>query len=149
MDLQSFVDSCCASLQREREENCQLNLKGLIEELEKLPEEVKNNKAMLDLDGIEDILIFVTGIGSYRGYYSDLAIRYSLDFEEAISTNQLIQKLKEAIGKTFIGYKGGEFVMHEGTVVWLGNCGKTTDRQITGIIHDYHNCYIKSTRIED
>ena len=40
MDLQSFVDSCCASLQREREENCQLNLKGLIEELEKLPEEV-------------------------------------------------------------------------------------------------------------
>lgn len=61
---------------------------------------------------------------SYRGYYHDLA------FEplKNISVGEMLACAKSAIGKTFIGWKGGEFVMDEDTNIWLaeeGRCGES------------------------
>lgn len=147
--LQNYVDNMILELQRKREDDCKLNLKNLIEELEKLPKELKKNKVMIDMNGFYDIKVYATGIDSYRGYYSDLAIEYSLNKKDGLTVNQLIKKLKQAIGKTFIGYKGGEFVMHEGTVVWLGNYGKSTGRQITGIDNFYGEIFLQNEKVED
>ena len=146
--MQEFVDEMNNIWKKEREENCQLNLQGLIEELEKLPDEAKKGIVEVDMDGFDDIYVYATDIDSYRGYYSDLQIEYSQDIKEALTTEELIKKLKKAIGKTFYGYKGGEFEMHVGTVVWLSNYWKTSNRQVIGVINGWDRCYLKSKRVE-
>lgn len=62
---------------------------------------------------------------SYRGYYSDLA------FEPAdapfVTASELLVDAKDALGKTFEGYKGGDFTMTETTPLWrafYGSCGE-------------------------
>ena len=147
--MQEFVNEMNNIWKKEREENCQLNLQGLIDILEKLPDEAKKAIVEVDMDGFDDIGVYVTDISSYRGYYSDLQIEYSQDIKKALTTKELIKKLKKAIGKTFYGYKGGEFKMHEGTVVWLSNYGKTSNRQVIGVINGWDRCYLKSKRVEE
>lgn len=58
---------------------------------------------------------------SYRGFY------FLLAFEPAqnVSIKSMLECAKSAVGKTFIGYKGGEFTMDESTECFLaeyGNC---------------------------
>lgn len=58
---------------------------------------------------------------SYRGYYEDLA------FEPVRNTTvgAMLACAKEAMGKTYTGYKGGEYEMGEYTDVWLSHYGHT------------------------
>ena len=79
-----------------------IHLKELIEELEKMPK-----------DGVVPF-----GFGkpmSYRGYYGDLA------FEPVLNAKigDMLEFAKSAMGKTFTGYKGGEFEMGEFTDCWV------------------------------
>lgn len=74
--------------------------------------------------------------GSYRGYYSDFA------FEPGSTTVEELQAYieGEVIGKTFTGYKGGDYVMDENTTVWCagyGSCGKpiVACKNIGGVFH--------------
>ena len=89
-----------------------------------------------------------TGIGSWRGSYCELAISYTPGgvyggyngttveheiggdkFYNTVSTalpkrptaKDLLEKLKECVGKTFVGYKGGDFLMGKTTPVWIAN----------------------------
>lgn len=61
-------------------------------------------------------------LDSWRGAYGELAINYS-DKESPISCAKLLKELKEAIGKTFEGYKGGDYVMGKNTPLWAANYG--------------------------
>ncbi len=61
---------------------------------------------------------------SYRGYYDELA------FEPAdnMTIGKMLKCAKYALGKTYTGYKGGDYTMHEWTDVWLahyGCCGES------------------------
>jgi len=57
---------------------------------------------------------------SYRGYYSDLA------FQPCEATVQdLLNDCRSAMGRVFYGYKGGEFVMHQNTPVWIASWGRS------------------------
>lgn len=59
---------------------------------------------------------------SYRGYYSDLAFEHG---ETTVA--DLLKCCRKAIGSTFVGYKGGEYVMDEHTSVYVaeyGCCGR-------------------------
>ena len=58
---------------------------------------------------------------SYRGYYEDLA------FEPAtfVTVGHMLNCAKAALGKTYCGWKGGEFLMHEYTTVWIAEHGCT------------------------
>ena len=61
---------------------------------------------------------------SYRGYYCDLA--FELNDGMRLAT-ELLTECKAAMGKTFGGYKGGDFVMDAQTPVWVvsyGCCGQ-------------------------
>lgn len=83
-----------------------LQLKELIEELEKMPS-----------DGIIPF-----GFGepmSFRGYYDELA------FEpvENAKVSDMLNYAREAMGSTFTGYKGGDFEMGEGTNCWIASYG--------------------------
>ena len=58
---------------------------------------------------------------SYRGFYEDLA------FEPAknVTVGSMLACARDALGRTFTGYKGGEFKMNEYTDIWLANYGDT------------------------
>lgn len=58
---------------------------------------------------------------SYRGYYDQLAFQPV----ENTTVGAMLRAAKEALGKTYTGYKGGEYAMGEWTDVWLANYGDT------------------------
>lgn len=83
-----------------------IHLQTLIEELEKLPQ-----------DGIVPF-----GFGapdSYRGYYSELAF---VPMECSI-ISEMLDHAKSALGKTFTGYKGGEYTMGEYAECYIAEYG--------------------------
>ena len=73
-----------------------------------------------------------TNLDSWRGSYDELALGYS-ETEKDIKVSELIKTLKEAIGKTFTGYKGGDFVMGKNTPVWVSNYGESPSTGIIGV----------------
>lgn len=56
---------------------------------------------------------------SYRGYYEDLAFEPA----ENVTVGEMLAAAEYALGETFTGYKGGEYVMGEHTDCWLANYG--------------------------
>lgn len=75
-------------------------------------------------------------IDSYRGYYEQLAISWiDRGAQNRISVGEIISILKNAIGKTFYGYKGGEYEMNEFTPVWAAQYGDCTSTAITGALN--------------
>lgn len=72
-------------------------------------------------------------VNSYRGYYDHLAIGYDEDYSNQPVVRDLLAELRSAIGKTFQGYKGGDYRMDERTPVWVGNYGHCSNTAIVGI----------------
>lgn len=70
-------------------------------------------------------------VDSYRGYYSDLAIKSEVKAEQTVGGFRKI--LEEAVGKTFEGYKGGEFVMAKHTPMWVSPWDSASGRAVTGV----------------
>lgn len=70
----------------------------------------------------------VKGLGylcSYRGYYCDLA--FAPTNNETVTVESLLGKCKDVMGRTFTGYKGGDYMMGENTPLWVapyGSCGE-------------------------
>lgn len=58
---------------------------------------------------------------SYRGYYEDLAFEPTT----SVTVGHMLNCAKAALGKTYCGWKGGEFLMHEYTTVWIAERGCT------------------------
>ena len=110
MDLQQVMNNIIQGFQDERKASAQFSLNDLIYRLEELP---------------QDMPILLGEAHSYRGYYIDLAFAPLYDTEP----RTVKEALKEALlahGKTFEGYKGGEFTMEGDTPVWYshyGTCG--------------------------
>ena len=59
---------------------------------------------------------------SYRGYYSDLAFEQS---DAPVTAAGFLADLTESLGKTFEGYKGGDYVMAIDTPLWVAPFGCT------------------------
>lgn len=58
---------------------------------------------------------------SYRGYYDQLAF----EPKEGVTVGEMLKDAKASLGKTFSGYKGGDFQMDESTEVWIAHYGST------------------------
>lgn len=67
---------------------------------------------------------------SYRGYYEDLAFNIQ---SEPITVSELLSEAKSALGETFVGYKGGNFVMERDTPLWASPYGSSSGIAITGM----------------
>lgn len=118
-----------------QDKNLQLTLGELIEKLDgnetyysKHREEEKPRRVRIDAG-----YNYPSGLGSYRGYYQDLAIRYTDDHEERLNAEELKEKLENAVGKVYTGYKGGQFQMSEETPVWLANWGNNSNTTISAV----------------
>ena len=90
-----------------------VGLKELIEELELMPP-----------DGV--IRYAFGRPRSYRGHYEDLA------FEPVAiaAVADMLKHAKSALGATFEGYKGGDFVMEEYTSCWIAEYGSSAGDKI-------------------
>lgn len=77
-----------------------------------------------------------TKVNSYRGYYDHLALGWTDKHDGPgywPKVSALIAELESAIGKTFTGYKGGEYRMNGSTPLWVANYGQTGGTGIVGL----------------
>lgn len=82
---------------------------------------------------------FPVGLHSYRGYYDQLALSHASHYDDLgdpkpLTVAALVKILRAAIGQTFQGWKGGDFVMGRDTQVWVDNAGEATGTGISGVI---------------
>jgi hypothetical protein len=81
---------------------------------------------------------------SYRGYYSDL----SIDIQDDIAlVGDFLKELEKSYGKTFTGYKGGDFLMTKDTPLWCAPYGNT-GRAIMGITIIHNEAIIQTKEID-
>lgn len=150
MDWQEAIDN---AIKVERAEamktSQQLMLGELILKLEAIAD--KSKRIIFD-----DKRYHPTGIDSWRGSYAELAIEYAEDGEK-LRVGDFLASLKDTIGKTFEGYKGGEFLMGKTTPVWVANYGDssgfkhdgdTWTQAVIDVSQDEQNVIIETKPIE-
>jgi len=132
MDLQTYIQNAVkASRANTLANSDQLTLGELILKLDPI---VKNQK-----DGEEATVrydfeyLFPTSIDSWRGSYNELALNFETQGEE-MKVSEFLNMLKECIGKTFTGYKGGDFTMHKGTPIWVANYSHSGNTAVIDVV---------------
>ncbi len=87
----------------------------LIKKLRKFPDNAKI--VIVDEEGTT----YKAGeFGSYRGYYDDMYVeREEYDDQKTETVKEFRERLQLAIGQTFEGYKGGDYMMNKDTPVWF------------------------------
>ena len=104
--IQALMDGLSAQWQLQRA-GSQMTLGELISALDAMPADAQ--------------VASLTDAHSYRGYYSDLAFKYCPSGIRPAS--DLLAECRAAMGKTFEGYKGGDFVMGKATPLWVASYG--------------------------
>lgn len=137
MDLQTMLDNALTARRyEEMKSSLQLTLGEIILKLENMPPDAP---VRFDFDSN------VGGLDSWRGSYSELALGYQDD--EPITVNDLLNDCRFSVGKTYEGYKGGEFKMGRQTPVWVANWGESgasvKDK------YDYETVGIKDIALKD
>jgi hypothetical protein len=109
MDMQKLLDAMRAT-SRVTRQNYHVTLGQLIAKLE---------IAFPNADVVFDDGTAPSRPHSYRGYYSDLA------FERGFATTvaPFVDCLRKILNSTLKGYKGGDFLMDEGTPLWVSSYG--------------------------
>jgi hypothetical protein len=82
-----------------------------------------------------------TGLSSWRGIYAELAITFDfIGYEhfnkekpEEMPISKFVTMLKSAIGKSYTGWKGGDFIMGKTTPLWVANDGNAGNTAVVGI----------------
>jgi hypothetical protein len=102
-----------------------MKLKELIDKLTAFTQLTKNGKLHASQQ-------YLNGYGSYRGYYEDLYIELeeSPGRKNKDSSPTTLQEFVDVLNtkvlnKTFVGYKGGDFLMNEKVDVYLSYYGGT------------------------
>ena len=74
-------------------------------------------------------------LGSWRGSYDELSLEWTQEWkwEERMQFPKFLQELKSAVGRTFTGYKGGDYRMDRDTPVWVSRYGDATSCAVCGI----------------
>lgn len=90
------------------------------------------------LEGVNPEKKFLLGLGkpdSYRGFYEQLAF----PLERNVSAGEMLANARGAIGKTYHGYKGGEFEMRLDTYVNIAGYGDTGSPISSGLLNQLFN----------
>lgn len=82
--------------------------------------------------------LYPTTLASFRGYYEDLALGIdgSIDYcssGQPPTVDVLLRELRESLGKSFTGWKGGRYLADRNSGLWVANPGNAGDAVITGI----------------
>jgi hypothetical protein len=82
-----------------------------------------------------------TVLDSYRGFYEHGAIGWEQRGRRA-TVKEFLAMLRDALGTTRHGYKGGNYMMHDNTLLWCANYGEATSCAIVGLYDDGIFCII-------
>ena len=96
--------------------------------IRRLEGEPQDNSVRFDFGGF-----IPRRIDSYRGFYDQLAISYDDDWRNKMKVSEFILVLREVVGKTLEGYKGGGYKMDERTPVWAANYGECNSTAVVGL----------------
>lgn len=103
--------------------------------IDAIEEGIKNDKDRNEENPTEirfDFPAAPEDIDSYRGFYDHLAI--GIDSESKYtSAVDFLSTLKEAVGKTFTGYKGGDYTMNRNTPLWIDDYGDCSSCAVIGL----------------
>jgi hypothetical protein len=131
MNIQALVDSMNETARLTRADY-HLTLGGLISALGPVAPDARLSQSL-------------GGAHSYRGYYSDLAFRPS---GEITTAGALLNEARAALGQTFEGYKGGDFVMGPDTPLWVSDYDDNSGVAIMDIIEADGGVRIVTRQIE-
>jgi len=139
MDFQEIVQNKVSAMRAEQLKTMPvITLGELIAKLEPIPQEYKwsYNNSVTPVEVRYDFPgMYPTYLDSWRGIYAELALGYG---GEKKNLADLLKDCKEAVGKTFEGYKGGEFVMGKATPIWVSNYGESQSMGIVDVINEGH-----------
>ncbi|MEM6668575.1 MAG: hypothetical protein AAF661_05095 [Pseudomonadota bacterium] len=119
---QKIVDAMARALAAQRSEY-HLTLGQLIHQLSALTE------AQKDLPVVTAEGLGIERPRSYRGYYEDLAFCPS----EPRTGSEVLSSAESALGSTYEGYKGGNYVMTAKTSLWVSDWGNASGIAIVGL----------------
>lgn len=142
--LHKFVQ---ANRKHRMESSDQLTLGKLIEKLKPI---VAKQKEIIKKYQSEALIqydfeyCYPTHFDSWRGSYNELSLNICLggykkeEQEKELTVSGFLKMCEETIGKTFQGWKGGDFKMDEDTPIWIANSGNSGE---TALIDVYDNEY--------
>jgi hypothetical protein len=114
---------------KRRVESGQLTIRQIIERCEALKPYETLPVRVFDEDGEHYHGQHVYSTDSYRGYYNELSIDPLSDAEavrlrhSGMTLAQFTTAMYGAVGRTYSGWKGGEYTMHDDTFVWIAERG--------------------------
>ncbi len=134
MDLQAYLDNAVRAARKDSfDRSDQLTLGEIISKCEAIL--AKGYKCS---DDSEPEVVFdfeymgPTGIDSWRGIYAELSLWFEADARMPLS--KFITLLKNAVGETYTGYKGGEYTMSRHTPVWVANYGNSGNTAVIEVV---------------
>lgn len=105
-------------------------LGAMIEAIAALPP--RGHEVVFDFCGAVPNVGGTRAIDSYRGWYEHLAMPWSAA-GDPVADDLLLKALRDCRGKHFQGYKGGSYLMDDGTPLWVDNWGECTSTAIRGL----------------
>jgi len=132
------MDAVNAQIRKNCDDKNQITLGELAVTLEKYPE---SYPVEFDSGGCPDTY------DSYRGYYDMISVCTGAEGTNDAGT--FAQQTREAIGKTYYGYKGGNFTMNRSTPVWVAEYGQCTGIGIVGVEEKEEKVILITAEIED
>lgn len=146
MEIQDFLKTMVAQ-QRKKDFDVsnQLSLGEFILKLEHLYEKNKDKEDYRVCFHFADLI--PTGFSSWRGSYDELAITFGsgrdlYGREDFSKIANLLKEAKSCVGKTFHGYKGGDFVMTKNTPLWVSNYGSSGSTTVVDVIDNGYEAII-------
>jgi len=138
VDLQRLIDNAVKAERAKRlAESDQLTLGEIILKLEHI---IEKKEAMIEKYENEPTVVFdfeylyPNSINSWRGSYAELALGFESEKSEPMTITNFLNMLRSTVGKTFTGYKGGEFVMNKHTPVWVANYGNSGNTAVIEVV---------------
>jgi hypothetical protein len=129
-DLQTYINNQIKAARAETfAKSDQITLGALIAKLQAVKD--KKSPVVFDFCGMKP-----TNVYSWRGAYCELALGYTDPDSKDVTVASLLKELKSAIGKSFTGYKGGDFTMSKDTPIWVDNWGRYTLTAIVDVLDD-------------
>jgi len=139
MDIQDWVTKQIDEARSKRMlTSPQITLGELISKIKPIVDNQKNRESKEEATVRFDFeYLFPTELDSWRGSYAELALNFKSEGNE-MTVTAFYNMLKEAIGKEFTGYKGGEFIMNEDTPVWVANYGNSGSTAVVEVVDNGH-----------
>ena len=148
MDLQNYLQQETKKMRDDSFSNSeQLTLGEIIDKLKPLISKQESISKKYDHEAtvvFDFEYAFPINFGSWRGSYSELSLSFGFvgykfeSDEKSMGLSEFLKKCEETVGKTFEGWKGGDFTMDRDTPVWVANQGNSGN---TGIIDIVDNEY--------